>query len=107
MSFYHLTFENLDLGEYSLELAGNGYLTTTVDNIDVTTYSKRVLLGTSDNTIVIDDKGTDDESDDDKKYYPGVFLAGNIDDEGLVTQSDYEELKNQIKSMASSAVKSK
>ncbi len=106
LSFYHLTFENLDLGEYSLELSGDGYLTTTVDNIDVTTYSKRVLLGTSDNTIVIDDKGTEDETDDIKEYYPGVFLAGNIDDKGLITQSDYDELKAQIKSMSSSAVKS-
>ena len=106
LSFYHLTFENLELGIYSIEIAGDGYKTTTIDNIDVSDYSKRVLVGTSDNTIIIDDKGTDEESDDDKEYYPGVFLAGNIDADGLVTHTDYEALKNQIKSMASSAVKS-
>ena len=106
LSFYHLTFEGLELGEYSLEISGDGYIAATVENIDVTTYSKRVLLGTSDNTIVIDDKGTEDKNDDVKDYYPGVFLAGNVDAKDTVTQEDYDELKGQIKSKSTSVVKS-
>lgn len=106
VAFYHLTFENLELGEYSLEISGDGYQTAQIDNIDVTTSSKRVMLGTSDYTYMIDDKGTEDESDDIKEYYPGVFLAGNVDDNDAVTQSDYDALKEQIKASPSSTVKS-
>ena len=68
--------------------------------------SKRVMLGTTDNTIVIDDKGTDDTSDDIKEYYPGVFLAGDVDEDGSINNSDYDTLKNQIKRKSSSEVKS-
>lgn len=97
LSFYHLTFENLDLGTYSLEISGEGYKTASVDNIDITNTSKRVLLGTSDKTIVLDDKGTVETNDDVVEKYPGVFLAGNVDGNDLVTQSDYDMLKNAIK----------
>ena len=102
LSFYHLTFENLELGTYSIEISGDGYETANIGNIDISDYSKRVLAGTSDNTIVLDNNGTDDESDDEKEYYPGVFLAGNVNDDDIVTDSDYEDLKNQIKKNESS-----
>ena len=106
LSFYHITFENLDLGEYSLEVSGDGYQDALVENIEITNSSKRVMLGTTDNTIVIDDKGTDDTSDDIKEYYPGVFLAGDVNEDGLIKDSDYDALKNQIKRESSSVVKS-
>lgn len=97
VSFYHLTFEQLELGTYTLEISGAGYQTATVGNIDVTTTSKRVLLGTSDNMIVIDDKGTPEEDDDIKEVYPGVLLAGEINGDQSIDQDDYEVLKNHIK----------
>ena len=98
LSFYHLTFENLELGTYSVEISGDGYETANIEDINIVEYSKRVLVGTSDNTIVLDDKGTENESDDEKEYYPGIFLAGNINNDNSINYSDYEALKNQIKS---------
>ncbi len=97
VSFYHLTFENLDLGQYVLEVSGEGYQTATVDNIDITSYSKRVLLGTSDNTIVLDDKGTEDKTDDVTDVYPGALLAGDVDNNSSIDQADYNTLKAEIK----------
>ena len=104
VSFYHLTFENLELGTYSIEISGDGYESAVVDDIEILDYSKRVLIGTSDNTIVLDDKGTEDESDDIKEHYAGVFLAGNVDSNELVTYSDYEELKKIIKNSESNNI---
>lgn len=97
VSFYHLTFENLSLDNYSLEISGQGYKDVVIDDIEILTTSKRVSLGTSDNTIVLDDNGTTETSDDVVEEYAGVFLAGNIDGDDTVTQEDYNELKNAIK----------
>ena len=101
LEFYHLTFENLVLGTYSLEVVGEGYETANVDDIEIQTTSKRVLLGTSDKTIVLDDNGTENTDDDIKEVYPGVFLAGNVNNTSLVDESDYSDLKNEIKSGSS------
>ncbi len=89
LSFYHLTFENLPLDTYSLEIVGTGYETASIENIDVTKSSKRVLVGTSENKVIVDDK---------EEVYPAVFLAGNINSDNIVSILDYEELKTQIKS---------
>ena len=62
LEFYHLTFDKLPLGTYSLEISGAGYETVLVDNIKIQDSSKRVLIGTSDKKIVIDDET--------KVYYP-------------------------------------
>ena len=97
VSFYHLTFENLSLDNYSLEISGQGYKDVVIDDIEILTTSKRVSLGTSDNTIVLDDNGTTETSDDVVEEYAGVFLACNIDGDDTVTQEDYNELKNAIK----------
>lgn len=105
LSFYHLTFEDLELGSYSIEVSGDGYETAVIEDIDITNYSKRILIGTSDNKIILDDKGTEDTSDDIKEYYPGVFLAGNVTEDNLVTYSDYDELKSKIKGMANLVAK--
>ena len=97
LSFYHLTFEKLPVGIYSIEISGSGYVSTTVSNIEIQNTSKRVLLGTSDNVIVLDDKGTEDTSDDVKEEYLGVFLVGDIDGNKSVNKDDYEALKSAIK----------
>ena len=88
LAFYHLTFENLSLGQYSLEIVGDGYETALIENIDVTKSSKRVLAGTSENKVIVDGK---------EEVYPAVFLAGNVDSDNIVSMSDYNALKEQIK----------
>lgn len=88
LAFYHLTFENLPLGQYSLEIVGDGYETALIENIDVTKSSKRVLAGTSENKVIVDGK---------EEVYPAVFLAGNVDSDNIVSMSDYNALKEQIK----------
>ena len=105
LSFYHLTFENLSLDNYSLEISGQGYEDVVINNIEILNTSKRVLLGTSDNTIILDDKGTTDTNDDVVEEYPGVFLAGNVDGDNTVTQKDYNELKNAIKEAKTKSIK--
>ncbi len=103
LEFYHLTFENLKLGTYSIEIAGDGYETVSINDIEIQNSSKRILVGTTDKTIVLDDKGTDAEEDDVKEYYPGSLLAGDVNLDGLVDNKDYEALKSEIKSKSSNA----
>ena len=98
LSFYHLTFNNLELGSYSIEIEGKGYTTASIKDIQIDNSSKRVKVGTSDNKIVLSDSGTpNDESDDTVEYYPGVFLAGDVDGNKTITKEDYEEVKTAIK----------
>ena len=100
LSFYQLTFTNLDLGNYSLKIEGEGYTTANVSSIDITKSSKRVKIGTSDNTIVLSDNNSEDETKANVEYYPGVFLAGNVNGDNSVTQEDYEAVKAEIKNKA-------
>ncbi len=96
LSFYHLTFNNLELGSYSIEIEGKGYTTASIKDIQIDNSSKRVKVGTSDNKIVLSDSGTpNDESDDTVEYYPGVFLAGDVDGNKTITKEDYEEVKTK------------
>ncbi len=88
LSFYHLTLDNLSLDTYSLEISGQGYKEVTIDDIEILNSSKRVSLGTSHKEIVIDDT---------VESYEGVFLAGDLDEDGVVTQDDYDLLKDAIK----------
>lgn len=98
LSFYHLTFNNLELGVYSIEIEGQGYATTLIENIEIDNSSKRVKVGTSDNKIVLSDNGTpNDEDDDIVEYYPGIFLAGDVNGNGTITKEDYELVKKVIK----------
>lgn len=98
LSFYHLTFNNLEVGVYSIEIQGKGYTTTLINDIKIDNSSKRVKVGTSDNKIVLSDNGThDDEDDDIVEYYPGVFLAGDVDGNKTITKEDYELVKKAIK----------
>lgn len=101
LEFYHLTFENLQLGTYSIEIVGDGYETVAINDVEIQNSSKRILLGTSDKTIVLDDKGTEAEEDDVKEYYPGALLVGDVTSDGLVDKKDYDALKSEIKSKSS------
>ena len=98
LSFYHLTFNNLELGSYSIQIEGEGYTTALIKDIKIDNSSKRVKVGTSDNKIVLSDNGTpEDEKDDTVEYYPGVFLAGQVNEDGIVTKEDYDLVKDAIK----------
>lgn len=100
VSFYQLTFNNLDLGKYSLKIEGSGYTTALVENIDITTSSKRVKLGTSDNHISLSDEADNESSE----YYPGVFLSGDVNEDNGINADDYDALKNQMKKKNKSKV---
>ncbi|WP_297713326.1 M60 family metallopeptidase [Clostridium sp.] len=98
LSFYHLTFNDLEIGTYSVEIEGKGYTKTVINDIKIDNSSKRIKVGTSDNKIVLSDNGTpDNENDDIVEYYPGVFLAGQVNEGDTVTKEDYEAVKDAIK----------
>ena len=105
LSFYNLTFENLELGIYSIEIEGEGYSKVLVNDIEIESSSKRVKVGTKDNKIVLSDNGTNnDETDDIVEYYPGVLLAGDIDRNGSVTREDYDLVKSAIKNKSNELI---
>ena len=95
---YERAFENLDLGTYSLEISGAGYQTVSISDIEIQNTSKRVVLGTADNTIVLDDNGTEEESDDIIEEYLGSFLSGDVNADGVVNRTDYDDMKSKITS---------
>lgn len=92
LNFYYLTFNNLELGQYSLEIEGQGYAKTVVDSIEIQTSSKRVKVGSVDNGAI------EQLSDDGVESYPGAFLAGEINGDGIVSKDDYDAVKEAIKS---------
>lgn len=93
LNFYHLTFENLELGTYSVEISGSGYGTTNIEDIEIKNSSKRILLGTKEKEIKTED--------DSIEKYPGVLISGDFNSDSSVTKDDYEILKNAIKSKSS------
>lgn len=105
LNFYHLTFNDLEVGVYSIKIEGEGYDTALIEDIEIENSSKRVKVGTSDNKIVLSDNGTpDDESDDIVEYYPGIFLAGDVDGNNSITKDDYEAVKAAIKAKSSELI---
>ena len=65
--FLHITIEKLELGTYSAEITAESYVDTTVENIEIMDFSKRVILGNSSNEAL---------------KYNGVFLAGDVNGDG-------------------------
>lgn len=72
--FVHITVEKLELGTYSAEIKSESYIDTTVDNIEIKDFSKRVILGNSNNEAL---------------KYNGVFLAGDVNGDGKIDMGDY------------------
>lgn len=97
VNFYHLTIDKLPLGTYSIEVVGSGYKTAKVNDIEIQNSSKRVLIGTTENTLVIDDKGTEDDKDDITEQYSSTFLMGDLDENNSINEADYEAVKSAIK----------
>ncbi len=97
VSFYNLTFDNLEKGNYSLEILGNGYQNTVIDNITIDNTSKRVVLGNSENTILVGNKNEKENLENKEIVYPGVFLAGDVNNDSSVNMKDYYKVKEAIK----------
>ncbi|MDB8553733.1 M60 family metallopeptidase [Turicibacter sanguinis] len=80
--FVRVIIEGLSTGQYSVELSGAGYVSTSVENIDLTKYSQRVKLSTS--------KVETNRNEELPSDYPTAFLAGDFDNDGIIKMSDYE-----------------
>lgn len=70
LSYYAVTLYNLPQGTYKITLKGDGYKTTALDGIKLDTYSKRVEISS----------------------LRGNFEAGDINQDGLVNQTDLDLL---------------
>ncbi|MDU7455750.1 dockerin type I domain-containing protein, partial [Clostridium saudiense] len=79
--FLHITIEKLELGTYSAEITAESYVDTTVENIEIMDFSKRVILGNSSNEAL---------------KYNGVFLAGDVNGDGKIDMGDYELIFENI-----------
>ncbi len=79
--FLHITIEKLELGTYSAEITGESYIDTTVENIEIIDFSKRVILGNSSNEAL---------------KYNAVFLAGDVNGDGKIDMGDYELIFENI-----------
>ncbi len=95
ISFVRVIFENLAKGQYNIELSGKGYKTATVNNIDITSYSKRVKIGTKQNEVVT--KYGETEKENVVEEYPALFLAGDVNEDDIITMGDYNIVLNSIK----------
>lgn len=98
--FIRVIFENLERGSYSVELSGNGYSTANINDIDISTYSKRIRVGTSENVVITKDA----DGNKVEEVYKGAFLAGNVDSNSIISMDDYnlvlEETLNKSKNSA-------
>ena len=73
--FLHITIEKLELGTYAAEIKSEGYIDTKVENIEIKDFSKRVILGSSNNETL---------------NYNGVFLARDENGDGKIDMVDYD-----------------
>ena len=73
--FLHITIDKLELGTYGAEISAESYIDTKIDNIEIKDFSKRVILGNSNNEAL---------------KYNGVFLAGDVNSDGKIDMGDYE-----------------
>lgn len=96
LSFYHLSINNLELGNYTVEISGVGYAKAVIPNIEIQNSSKRVIFGTSDKTVLIDNEEKESHSAI-KEEYKGVFLSGDVNGDGVVNKIDYDLMKAEIK----------
>ena len=95
VSFIRVIFDNLSKGKYDIELSGSGYNTATVDDIDITSYSKRVRIGTKQNEVVT--KYGETEEQNVVENYPALFLAGDVNTDNIIDMEDYNIVLNSIK----------
>lgn len=95
VSFIRVIFDNLSKGKYDIELSGSGYNTAIVNDIDITSYSKRVRIGTKQNEVVT--KYGETEEQNVVENYPALFLAGDVNADNVIDMKDYNIVLNSIK----------
>ncbi|WP_051539988.1 M60 family metallopeptidase [Clostridium ihumii] len=80
--YYAIKFYNLPTDKYNLNLNGTGFKSVNIDNVDIENYSKRISISND-----------------------GVFLPGDIDENGIVNDEDYNLLLNNIDTTNSELIK--
>ena len=89
--YIKVTFDGLSKGTYSLDVEGSGYTETSVSDIEIQDYSKRVKLGSAAS---------------DNGYNP-VLLAGDINKDSVIDMEDYKLVFNSIGKKINSKEKKK
>lgn len=87
ISYYNIMFSNLPVGKYKVEVSGNGFKNKEVKDIDISSYSQRVLLS---NRASVDSKN--------KPLNYELFLIGDVNGDGKVDKNDYNEVLENIDS---------
>lgn len=59
ISYFDIKFLNLPLGNYHIVFDGNGYIKYESPEVNLSSYSKHLVIGTSDNTFTIGDVNND------------------------------------------------
>ena len=80
--YYAVVFKDLPVGTYSLSLSGEGFKTTNELEVHLQDYSQRVTLSNNDH-----------------------FLMGDFDQDGTVSQKDYDALLHNMKATDASTIK--
>lgn len=86
--FVHVTINGLETGNYEAVLTADGYHTTVIPNINLDKYSKRVKFSTSSSEM--NQYLTVDEE------YPTTFLVGDVNQDGTVSNQDYDLVFNAL-----------
>lgn len=86
--FVHVTINGLETGNYEAVLTADGYHTTVIPNINLDKYSKRVKFSTSSSEM--NQYLTIDEE------YPTTFLVGDVNQDGTVSNQDYDLVFNAL-----------
>ena len=78
--YIKVTFQGLERGTYSLNISGDGYGETKIEDIDIMDYSKRVKIGNVYSA---------------NKYNP-VLLGGDFNEDSIIDMEDYNILLEKI-----------
>lgn len=87
ISYYNIMFSNLPVGKYKVEVSGSGFKSKEVKDIDISSYSQRVLLS---NRASVDNKN--------KPLNYELFLMGDVNGDGKVDKNDYNEVLENMDS---------
>lgn len=77
---YKINFKLIPVGSYKVKLSGDGYKQYISEDIDISSYSQRIVVGTTDAT----------------------FTAGDINKDKSIDKNDLEEMKNLLDAQAKS-----
>lgn len=90
INFYHIILNNLEKGIYDVEISGGGYSTVT-ESVEINSYSQRVSFASSESKIQVASENNAKDFN-----YNGSFLVGDINDDKVVDQKDYDDMLNKM-----------